>query len=952
MKKVTFLTLLFTFSLFATVFAQKGFMNPSAKYAEILGYEYKTVKTSKGDVGMVKLPNGKSVDAWDFFKGKVAQEYSYPARYGFEVQTKTSTHDGYTEEYPVCVRMDKGKEVVISLQDFMAQSGHPLILHQDRNLTDFHNTAQEDPNFKSATTLPTSFDWRSNNGHSYIGAVRDQGTCGDCYAFGASACAEGTYNVAMGKYDANTADFSEGYIAWCLSAMSAYSSHFSGCNGADYSYSELQALCDVGTVNESYFPYSQSTSQTCPSAATNAPKTKFSGWHRVACSDENAIKTAIMTYGVVDAAIDATAANFQTYTSGVYTDTKTACSGSPCENTTTDHAISLVGWGTDPTYGDYWIMRNSWGSSWGIGGYMYLSVNCMRVACSVCYMTYAGSTTVTAPTATTSAATGITQTGATINASVNNNNAASTTVTFNYGTTTSYGTTVNAVPNSVTGNTATSVSAALTGLTANTTYHYRVVAVNSAGTTTSADATFTTGAPVTSLTLPLTENFNASTMPTSWTTSNTGTGITERWSISNTANAGGTAYEAMCTYQNLNPATTMLITPAFTTTGVSSITISAKYMLDDYGTGCTMKVQVSKDKTTWTDAGWSLASASNTNKTGTISATFTNTSVLGTGTTYVAFVATGNLYQIDYWYVDNVSITAGSTPPADTQAPTVPTGLASSSITSTSCKLSWTASTDNVGVTSYDIYKGGVLLANSTTNSYSVTGLTASTTYSFTVKAKDLAGNVSAASTALSVTTSAATTTPVCTTTTGISVAASAWVYYTVVIPSGATNLVIGISGGTGDADLYTQFGANPTTSAYLCRPYVSGNTETCTVAAPSVGTYYIGIRGYSAATGVTLSVCYNKSSKSGGVELQYIGSSVDAGNTFEIYPNPADDFITVEVPGITQNAVIYDINGRVVMNIQLNGQKQIDIHNLHSGIYTIRVNDEGKVVSKRFVKN
>ena len=102
--------------------------------------------------------------------------------------------------------------------------------------------------------------WRSKDGHSYIGAVRDQGTCGSCYAFGASACAEGTYNVATGRYDGNTADFSEAYIAWCLSTMSAYSSHFSGCNGADYDYMELQALVDVGTVDDSYFPYTTTAS--------------------------------------------------------------------------------------------------------------------------------------------------------------------------------------------------------------------------------------------------------------------------------------------------------------------------------------------------------------------------------------------------------------------------------------------------------------------------------------------------------------------------------------------------------------------------------------------------------------------------------------------------------------------------------------------------------------------
>ncbi|WSV65979.1 glycoside hydrolase family 6 protein [Streptomyces sp. NBC_01013] len=91
----------------------------------------------------------------------------------------------------------------------------------------------------------------------------------------------------------------------------------------------------------------------------------------------------------------------------------------------------------------------------------------------------------------------------------------------------------------------------------------------------------------------------------------------------------------------------------------------------------------------------------------------------------------------------------------DTQAPTAPTGLTSTAKTSSSVSLSWTASTDNTGVTGYNVYRGGVQVGTSTTTSYTDTALTASTAYSYTVKAKDAAGNVSAASSALSVTTSA-----------------------------------------------------------------------------------------------------------------------------------------------------------------------------------------------------
>jgi chitodextrinase len=112
-------------------------------------------------------------------------------------------------------------------------------------------------------------------------------------------------------------------------------------------------------------------------------------------------------------------------------------------------------------------------------------------------------------------------------------------------------------------------------------------------------------------------------------------------------------------------------------------------------------------------------------------------------------------------YFDDFSLIGGTgAPPADTQAPTAPTGLTSPAKTTTTVNLSWTASTDNVGVTGYDVYRG-TTLAGSTTGAsattFQATGLTANTAYTFTVKAKDAAGNVSAASNAVTVTTNAAT---------------------------------------------------------------------------------------------------------------------------------------------------------------------------------------------------
>ncbi len=96
----------------------------------------------------------------------------------------------------------------------------------------------------------------------------------------------------------------------------------------------------------------------------------------------------------------------------------------------------------------------------------------------------------------------------------------------------------------------------------------------------------------------------------------------------------------------------------------------------------------------------------------------------------------------------------------DTAPPTVPTGLAASAITINGFTLTWTASTDNVGVTGYEIFKGTASLATATALTFNVTGLAPNTTYSLRVRARDAAGKWSAQSTALSVKTLADTTPP------------------------------------------------------------------------------------------------------------------------------------------------------------------------------------------------
>lgn len=105
-----------------------------------------------------------------------------------------------------------------------------------------------------------------------------------------------------------------------------------------------------------------------------------------------------------------------------------------------------------------------------------------------------------------------------------------------------------------------------------------------------------------------------------------------------------------------------------------------------------------------------------------------------------------------FFDVNNTNFTITSSVVADTTAPTTSTLTASGTSTS-STNLSWTAATDNVGVTGYDVYQNGVFKASTTTTSLIVNGLTAATTYNFYVKAKDAAGNISVASNTVNITT-------------------------------------------------------------------------------------------------------------------------------------------------------------------------------------------------------
>lgn len=147
----------------------------------------------------------------------------------------------------------------------------------------------------------------------------------------------------------------------------------------------------------------------------------------------------------------------------------------------------------------------------------------------------------------------------------------------------------------------------------------------------------------------------------------------------------------------------------------------------------------------------------------------------------------------------------------------------------------------------------------------------------------------------------------------GVSGASGADNDYFVTVPAGASNLVMSISGGSGDADLYTKFGSAPTTGSYDCRPYKSGNAESCSVASPTAGKYYIKVHGYSAYSGVTVKASYSTGGGGGGgdgglqngVPVTGIAGAKNSKTYFTVTV-PAGSALTISTSGGTGDADLY----------------------------------------------
>ena len=238
-----------------------------------------------------------------------------------------------------------------------------------------------------AEPLPSSFDLRDINGHSYIGPVRDQGHCGSCYSFGALATAEAVYNRHFNLYDEAAIDLSESFIVWSLSPL--YEG-IMGCDGA-YLGEALTAVVEHGVPLDVDFPY-VITDPGPENYHWDAPRIGFAEWYHIPPNDIETTRRIIQRFGAVRAGVnvDEVEGTFQGYSGGIYQNRDTLIDSIMPYESSANHIVSLVGWEDDPGDGGmgYWILRNSWDTGWGEDGYMRIRYTSAKASMLGAYILY------------------------------------------------------------------------------------------------------------------------------------------------------------------------------------------------------------------------------------------------------------------------------------------------------------------------------------------------------------------------------------------------------------------------------------------------------------------------------------------------------------------------------------------------------------------------------------
>ncbi|WP_170245876.1 GEVED domain-containing protein, partial [Tenacibaculum adriaticum] len=349
-----------------------------------------------------------------------------------------------------------------------------------------------------------------------------------------------------------------------------------------------------------------------------------------------------------------------------------------------------------------------------------------------------------------------------------------------------------------------------------------------------------------------------------------------------------------------------------------------------------------------------------------------------------------------YGEVEDYTVVIGAGAP-DTQAPSTPGNVSASSVTQTSATLSWSASSDNVGVTGYDVYRGATFVTSTTSTSTNVSGLTAATSYTYSVRAKDTAGNESASG---SVTFTTLSNQVSYCASTGSRVTYE-WIDY--VSFGGMTNST-GANGGYGDFTSQVATVAPGSTNQIIFSAGFSGSTYTefftIWIDFNQNGTFESNeevVAGSSSSAGnlsadiivpsdavlgntrMRVSMKYNSKSTAcesfgdGEVEdytvnitnsaavVQTFGEVANVkastiGNegsfVLKAVPNPATNFVHVnlQIRGDIASYRILNIIGQLVKKGKLNGES-ISLSNLKTGMYILEVNDGQKLLKTKLVK-
>jgi len=195
----------------------------------------------------------------------------------------------------------------------------------------------------SSGDVAVSYDWRD---HKAVTPVKDQGQCGSCWSFSATGAMEGAWAIAKGEL----VSLSEQQLVDC---SKSYGNH--GCNGGLMDDAFEYAM-DTGMCAETAYPYTAKGGdcQKCDSVV------EISSCVDVTKNNQVDLKEAV-SMGPVSIAIEADTKAFQLYTSGVLT-------GDAC-GTNLDHGVLIVGYGEEQGT-EYWLVKNSWGPSWGDEGYI------------------------------------------------------------------------------------------------------------------------------------------------------------------------------------------------------------------------------------------------------------------------------------------------------------------------------------------------------------------------------------------------------------------------------------------------------------------------------------------------------------------------------------------------------------------------------------------------------